>query len=101
MGGFTLVDPKQKRAAPNEQQPVILTLDYFKAHPDIEIPKITASVIEDRSKGDALSSSQFCKRLGLLFSALRVARDPGAHGIGTCYSCSCEFECGDICNLVA
>ena len=55
MGGFTLVDPEQKRAAPNEQQPIVLTLDYFKAHPDIEIPKITAADIEDRSKGDALS----------------------------------------------
>ena len=30
-------------------------MDYFKAHPDIEIPKIKAAEIEDRSKGDALS----------------------------------------------
>ena len=28
---------------------------FFKAHPDIAIPKITAAAIADRSKGDALS----------------------------------------------
>ena len=52
MGGFTLVDIEQKTTAPNEQQHA---MDYFKAHPDIEIPKITAADIEDRSKGDVLS----------------------------------------------
>ena len=55
MGGFTLVDPENKTAAPDEQQPTVLTLDYFRKHPDIEIPRVTAADIEDRSKGDALS----------------------------------------------
>ena len=55
MGGFVLVDPERKTTAPNEQQHTVLTLDYFKAHKDVEIPKITAAAIEDRSKGDALS----------------------------------------------
>ena len=55
MGGFTLVDPEMKTVAPNERQRTVLTLDYFKAHPNIEIPKMTAAAIEDRSKGDALS----------------------------------------------
>ena len=57
MGGFVLVDPEKEGSAPNEQQRRVLTLDYFKAHPDIDIilPKIKAAEIEDRSKGDALS----------------------------------------------
>ena len=55
MGGFILVDPEKEDAAPNEQQHTVLTLEYFKAHPDIKIPKLTAAYIEDRSKGDALS----------------------------------------------
>ena len=55
MGGFTLVDPEKKTAAPKEQQPIVLTLDYFREHPDIEIPRVTAAAIQDRSKGDALS----------------------------------------------
>ena len=55
MGGFTLVDPEKKTVPPNERQRTVLTLDYFKAHSDIEIPTITAAAIEDRSKGDALS----------------------------------------------
>jgi hypothetical protein len=55
MGGFTLIDPDQKYAEPNEQNAIVLTLDYFKKNPDIEIPEISAADIEDRSKGDALS----------------------------------------------
>ena len=55
MGGFTLIDPEKKDAAPNEQQHTVLTLEYFKDHPDIEIPRVTAADMEDRSKGDALS----------------------------------------------
>ena len=55
MGGFTLVNPEKGTAAQNEQKRTVLTLEYFKAHRDIEIPKITAADIEDRSKGDALS----------------------------------------------
>ena len=55
MGGFTLVDPERKTAPPNERQQTVLTLEYFKAHPDIEIPTITAAAIEDKLKGDALS----------------------------------------------
>ena len=54
MGGFTLVNRKKEEAAPNDQG-TVLTLDYFEAHPDIEIPRVTAAAIEDRSKGDALS----------------------------------------------
>ena len=55
MGGFVLVDPAREEATPIEQQRTVLTLDYFKEHPNISIPKITAAAIEDRSKGDALS----------------------------------------------
>ena len=55
MGGFTLLDPEMKDAAPNEHRHTVLTLDYFRTHPDIEIPRVTAADIEDRSKGDALS----------------------------------------------
>ena len=55
MGGFTLVDPERKTAPPTLRQETVLTLNYFKAHPGIEIPIITAAAIEDRSKGDALS----------------------------------------------
>ena len=55
MGGFTMVDPEKRDAAPNEQQRTVLTLDYFRNHPGIEIPRVTAAAIEDRSKGDALS----------------------------------------------
>ena len=55
MGGFTLVDPEKKTAPPNERQQTVLTLDYFNAHRDIEIPIITSAAIEDRSKGDALT----------------------------------------------
>jgi hypothetical protein len=55
MGGFTLIDPDQKYAELSEQNRIVLTLDYFKKHPDIEIPAISAADIEDRSKGDALS----------------------------------------------
>jgi hypothetical protein len=54
MGGFILIDPDQKYAEPNEQN-IVLPLDYFKKHPDIEIPEISAADIDDRSKGDALS----------------------------------------------
>jgi hypothetical protein len=55
MGGFTLIDPDQKYAEPNEQKRTVLTVDYFKKNPDVEIPEINAAYIEDRSKGDALS----------------------------------------------
>ena len=55
MGGFILIDPEKEDAAPNEQRHTVLTLDYFKAHQDIKIPKLTAADIADRSKGDALS----------------------------------------------
>jgi hypothetical protein len=55
MGGFTLIDPDQKYAEPNEQNAIVLTFEYLKDNPDIEIPEISAASIEDRSKGDALS----------------------------------------------
>ena len=55
MGGFVVVDPAKEDATPNEQERTVVTLDYFKDHPDIQIPKIMAADIEDRSKGDALS----------------------------------------------
>ena len=56
MGGFTLVDPEQKNRE-NKEEGTVLTLDYFREHPEIDshIPEITAAEIEDRSKGDALS----------------------------------------------
>jgi len=54
MGGFTLIDPNRKDAKPNEQNGVVLTFDYFKQNPNINIPEITVAEIEDRSKGDAL-----------------------------------------------
>jgi hypothetical protein len=55
MGGFSLIDPAQKDTKPEEQSGIVLTLDYLKKHPDIEIPAISAAYIKDRSKGDALS----------------------------------------------
>jgi hypothetical protein len=55
MGGFTLIDPDRKYAKPNAQNGIVLTLDYFKENPNIEVPEISAAYIEDRSKGDALS----------------------------------------------
>ena len=55
MRGFVVVDPEKEDATPNEQERTVLTLEYFKDHPDIQIPKITAAAIHDRSKGDALS----------------------------------------------
>jgi hypothetical protein len=55
MGGFILIDPDQKYAEPNEQNGIVLPLNYFKKYPDIEIPEISAADIDDRSKGDALS----------------------------------------------
>jgi hypothetical protein len=55
MGGFTLIDPDHRYAEPDEQNGIVLTMDYFKKHLDIEIPEISAASIEDRSKGDALS----------------------------------------------
>lgn len=57
MGGFILFDPDQKDRDPDERIGVVLTFDYFKEHPEIDshIPEITASEIEDKSKGDALS----------------------------------------------
>ena len=55
MGGFSFVDPEQKDGAPHEQQRTVLTLDHFRNHSDIEIPRVTAAAIDDRSKGDALS----------------------------------------------
>jgi len=54
MGGFTLIDPDRKDAEPNKQNGVVLTFDYFKRNPNIDIPDITVAEIEDRSKGDAL-----------------------------------------------
>ena len=54
MGGFTLVNPDRRDAVPNEQQRVVLTIDYFQQKMIIDIPEITAADIEDRSKGDAL-----------------------------------------------
>jgi hypothetical protein len=41
MGGFTVIDPDQKDAEPNEQNGIVLTLDYLKDNPDIEILAIS------------------------------------------------------------
>jgi hypothetical protein len=54
MGGFTLIDPDQKYAEPNKQNGIVLTVDFLKENPSIEIHEISAADIEDRSKGDAL-----------------------------------------------
>ena len=53
------VTPRQrllrKMTAPlNDRQQSVLILDCLRARRDIEIPKITAAAIEDRSKGDSL-----------------------------------------------
>ena len=57
MGGFSLVDLDQKEVEPSQQNEIVLTLDYFKKHPEIDssIREITAAEIDDRSKGDALT----------------------------------------------
>ena len=54
MGGFTLVDADHIDADPKEQTGTVLTIDYFKENPNIDIPKITVDEIQDRSKGDLL-----------------------------------------------
>ena len=54
MGGFTLVDGKKEDASPNEKV-TVLTFDFFRDHPDLEMPRVTAAYVADRSKGDALS----------------------------------------------
>jgi len=54
MKGFTLIDPDCRDAESNEQNGVVLTFDYFKQNPNIEITEITVAKIEDRSKGDVL-----------------------------------------------
>lgn len=54
---FRWADPDQKDIQdPDEQLGTVLTLDYFKEHPELDsyIPEITSAQIEDRSKGDAL-----------------------------------------------
>jgi hypothetical protein len=55
MGGFILIDPDLKYAEPSEQNGIVLTLQYLKENPGIEILEISAANIKDRSKGDALS----------------------------------------------
>ena len=54
MGGFTIVDPDRKDADPKEQNGTVLTIDYLRENPTIDIPVITAENIQDRSKGDVL-----------------------------------------------
>ena len=54
MGGFTLVDPDRKDAEPKERKGTVLTIDYIRENPTIDIPEITADSIQDRSKGDVL-----------------------------------------------
>jgi len=71
MGGFTLIAPDRRDAEPKEQNGVVLSFDYFKQNPNMDIPEITAAEIEDRSKGDALW--KVTKRHGSSFSASRVA----------------------------
>ena len=48
----TLVDPEKKTAALNERQQSVLIFGLFQRA--IEVPKITAAAIEDRSEVDAL-----------------------------------------------
>jgi hypothetical protein len=45
MGGFTLIDPDQKYAEPNEQKRTVLTVDHFKKNPDVEVQ------VTSRSRG--------------------------------------------------
>ncbi len=71
MGGFTLIAPDRRDAEPKEQNGVVLSFDYFKQNPNMDIPEITAAEIEDWSKGDALW--KVTKRHGSSFSASRVA----------------------------
>jgi len=54
MGGFTLIDPDRKDAAPKERNGIVLTVDFFQKNPNISMPKITADEIKDWSKGDIL-----------------------------------------------
>ena len=59
MGGFTLVDPKDKDTDPDEQDRnvTVLTFDALKQlleNPEFEFPTITDANIQDWSKGDIL-----------------------------------------------
>jgi len=56
MGGVTLVDPDRRESRDTEPG-VVLTLDYFRTHSNIDMSEITLADIEDRSKGDALSKT--------------------------------------------
>jgi hypothetical protein len=42
MGGFTVIDPDQTNTKPNEQNGIVLTLDYFKRHRSKALSKIIA-----------------------------------------------------------
>ena len=55
MGGFTIIDPDQKGR--NHDEGLVLTLDYLREHPEMEIPDVTVADINDRSKGDGLSKA--------------------------------------------
>ncbi len=48
------MDPDRKDADPKEQNGTVLTIDYLRENPTIDIPVITADNIQDRSKGDVL-----------------------------------------------
>ena len=54
MGGFTLVDLDDIDEDPKEQNGTVLTIDYLKENPNIDMPKITVDKIQDKSKGDVL-----------------------------------------------
>ena len=45
---------RSRSETPNERNGTVLTFDYFKQNPNIDIPETTTAEIEDRSKGDAL-----------------------------------------------
>ena len=86
---MTLVDPEKKTAAPNERQQTVLIFGLFQRL--IEVPKIIAAVIEDRSEVNALSKD-FVLSPNELCVASGDWRSP--------CSLSCEFECGDISDLL-
>jgi len=43
-----------KMQTPKEENGTVLTIDYLRENPTIDIPVITADNIQDRSKGDVL-----------------------------------------------
>ena len=95
MGGFRLVN----RASVDKKNRAVLTLDYLKEHPEIDMPEVTTADIDDRSKGDPL-----WKIIAIMVYLTNHRAWPtrtGSHRVGTRYACACQFEWDNICDLVA